>query len=66
MHGMHGRMAIQLFGMGLQEDDGGINGVERHCIDELWRRMWRRKDVERGKLVEEARAGNRKEKEQNG
>jgi hypothetical protein len=32
--------------------------MEQRCIDELWRRMWRRKDAERGKLVEEARAGD--------
>ncbi len=66
MHGMHGRMAIWLLGMGQQEDDGGIDGVEWHRIDELWRRMWRRKYVERDRLVEEARAGNEGEKEQNG
>ncbi len=39
--------------------------MERHCIDELWRRMWWRKEVEQGRLVEEAKAGNREEKEQN-
>jgi hypothetical protein len=62
MHGMHGGIAIWLFGMGYQEDDGGIDGVEWHCIDELWR-----KDVEQGILVEEARAGNMGgEEEQNG
>ncbi len=40
--------------------------MEQHCIDELWRRMWQRKEVERGRLVEEARAGNVGEEEQNG
>jgi hypothetical protein len=58
MHGMHGGIAIWLFGMGLQGDDSRIDGVEQRCIDELWRRMWRRIYAERGKLVEEARSGD--------
>jgi hypothetical protein len=29
--------------------------VERRCIDELWRKKWRRKKVGRGRFVEEAK-----------
>jgi hypothetical protein len=34
--------------------------VERRCIDELWRKKWRRKKVGRGRLVEEAKGVSKK------
>jgi hypothetical protein len=37
VHGMHGRVAIWLCGMGLQENGGANDGDERRYIDEMLR-----------------------------
>jgi hypothetical protein len=37
VHGMHGRVAVWLCGMGLQENGGANDGDEPRCIDELMR-----------------------------